>query len=142
MGFLVENASMSQLSYVWKYVPQCLSPALHRDLFCFPPRYRSLLCLYFRGGNGTSTLLCREWLSILWPLGLGGRGCQRQLSRTELRGRQAAPSSDRSLCRVPNFLALCCLGSRTGKPTEVPAKYSSSSCLDTRVLSHCENQKK
>ena len=36
MGFLIENASMSQLSYVWKYIPQRLSPALHRDLFCFP----------------------------------------------------------------------------------------------------------
>lgn len=59
-GFLIENASMSQLSYVWKYVPQCLPLALHRDLFCFPPWHHSLLCVYFRGAERCVHLALRR----------------------------------------------------------------------------------
>lgn len=107
---------------------------------CSASPYNTTLCsaCILGGANDSSTLPWGEWLSILRSLGLSERGCQRQLSRTGLRGRQAAPSRDRSLFR---FLTLCPLDSRAGNPTKVSAKYSSFFCLDTSLLSCCENQK-
>lgn len=98
----------------------------------------SSVCV-LEGANGASTLLWGEWLSIPWLLGLSGRGCQRQLGRTGLRGQQAAPSSDRSLCR---FLAFCHLGSRTGNPTEIPANTVPSRALIQAYLLAVKTRKK
>jgi len=57
MGFLIENASMSQLSGVWKYVPKAF-PQLSIETCSASPHNTALCSACILGGaNGASTLL-------------------------------------------------------------------------------------
>lgn len=124
MGCLIENASMSQFSFAWKYVPQCLSPGLHRDLFFFPPLHCSLLCPCILGEKMVHSP------SNLCLLGLGGSQCCRQLIRTGLHGQQADPRSDLSPWGSWFFVVLAV-------ELETPPRYQPNTVPSAALIQAC-----